>query len=101
MNATTTVYCYDRYATHKRLAALSGLILLGAAALLGAGKAEAAPVKIERLPTVVIVGKAVKVERLPTVVVEGRRTPDAPVVAATERAPELKRVAYVPPAMRY
>ncbi len=91
----STVYCYDRYATYKRAAAALLTLLAVGTALAISQPAEAAPVKIERLPTVVIVGKAVKPVQLPTVVVLGRRQPVA-VMAADERAraPEMKRVAF-------
>jgi len=103
MSNATTVYCYDRYAAYKRFGAVAfASLLLGAGALLAAGQAEAAPMKLERLPSVVVIGKAVKVAKLPIVVVEGRRAPDAPVLAAAEgKAGQLKRVAYVVPAVQY
>ena len=105
MSNATTVYCYDRYAAHKRFgAAAFASLLLGAGALLAAGQAEAAT-KLERLPSVHVTGKVVKVVKLPTVVVVGRRAPDAAVLAAAEektaRPQEFKRVAYVVPAVQY
>lgn len=103
MSNATTVYCYDRHAALKRFGAVAlASLLLGAGALLAASQAEAAPAKVERLPRVVVIGKAVKPVQLPTVVVEGRRAPDAPMVAAAEgKSPQLRRVAYVVPALHY
>ena len=93
----STVYCYDRFATHKRFATAAFALLAAGAALLIATPSEAAT-KIERLPTVVVTGKAFKLVRLPTVVVEGR-SQRAPVMAAEEpREPEMKRVAFIQPA---
>ena len=102
MSNATTVHCYDRYAAHKRFGAMAlASLLLGAGALLAAGQAEAAPVKVERLPSVVVTGKAVKAVKLPTVVVEGRRAPDAAMLAAAEdKAAQFRRVTFVVPAIQ-
>jgi hypothetical protein len=74
------IYCYDRYALHKR-----GLALLASTALVGllgwglASQAQVAP-EVQQLPRVVISGKsqatlaaeAAGVQRLPRVLIEGR-----------------------------
>ena len=102
----TTVYCYDRFATAKRFGAAGGLLLLGAGAFLAIGlsqSARAATPRIERLPTVIVTGKAAKAdkpEQLPRVVVEGRRQPGV-VVASSREAGDLKKVAYVPNSAGY
>lgn len=77
---THRIYCYDRYALHKR-----GLALLASTALVGllgwglASQAQPQP-QVQQLPRVVISGKsqatlaaeAAGVQRLPRVVIEGR-----------------------------
>ena len=65
-----TVYCYDRFATHKRLGA--ALLLLGATALTMTVSASASA-PVQQLPRVVVSGKAVTVAQLPRVVVIGKR----------------------------
>lgn len=77
----TTIRCYDRFTTLKRLAAL-----IGVATGIGVGLLMALPSRAEqpqRLPTVVINGKSTQtlaalrsagdIQTLPTVVVSGRR----------------------------
>lgn len=86
----TTIRCYDRFATLKRIAALVGVTTGIAAGLLLAlpARAAQAEAQVHKLPTVVISGKstrtvaAAEVRSLPTVVVNGRRAIDGQQVAA-------------------
>ncbi|WP_343628879.1 hypothetical protein [Roseateles sp.] len=81
-----TIRCYDRFANLKRIAALIGVTTGIAAGLLLALPARAAQpqalaqAQVQKLPTVVISGKATR--SLPTVVVTGRRAIDGQQVAA-------------------
>lgn len=83
-----TIRCYDRFANLKRIAALIGVTTGIAAGLLLALPARAAQPQVQKLPTVIISGKATRtvavdeVRSLPTVVVTGRRAIDGQQVAA-------------------
>lgn len=89
-----TIRCYDRFANLKRIAALIGVTTGIAAGLLLALPARAAQpqalaqAQVQKLPTVIISGKATRavavdeVRSLPTVVVTGRRAIDGQQVAA-------------------
>ena len=96
-----TVYCYDRFATLKRLGAAAFLIF-GAGAVLATSLPAHAATKVEVLPRVVVTGKAVRPEVLPRVVVTGRAQPGA-VLAQARKQPEgaLQQVAYVRPAANF
>ena len=77
-----TVYCYDRFGTIKRLASLTGLVVVlsGAAALWDVqARATTRGVEVAQLPTVVVSGHRLNdsdIETLPRVVVEGHRISD-------------------------
>ena len=93
---STTVYCYDRFAPHKRIGAAL-MLVLGAGALWAVSSNANAAVarKVETLPRVVITGKSVKpaaqqVVQLPRVVIEGRRVQEPPLMALNRAGQDAK-----------